>query len=71
MWKPNKKILFILFFLNATLGGICFSLIDWSVFETGKGIYDEISLTLVFTGLTFFFMIPYVKKLKEEKTNAN
>lgn len=69
MWKPSKKVLFFLMIINATLAGISLFLIDWNVFETGKGIYKEVSLTAVFLGLAIFFMIPYVKKLKEEKIN--
>ena len=69
MWKPSKKILFALMFLMSTLSGITLCMVDWEVLEKGKGIdiYREINTPLIFFGLAFLFMIPYVKKLKEEK----
>jgi len=67
MWKPSKNTLFFLMFLSTIFGGITFSIVDWSVFESGKGIIAELQLPVIFLALAFSFMIPYVKKLKEEK----
>jgi len=66
MWEFSKLTLFILMMVNSTLGGISLSFVDWSVFETGQGIYDEIQLPVLFFLLSLFFMFPYVKKLKED-----
>jgi len=67
MWKLGKKTLFILMLTTAIMAGLTTYWIDWSVFETKKGILREIQLPLIFLALSFYFMIPYVKKLKEEK----
>lgn len=65
MWKPSKFVLFILMLANAVFAGISFIYVDWNVFKTGEGIYDEIHQPILFLLLSFFFMFPYVKKLKE------
>lgn len=69
MWKLSTKMLLFLIILMSVLGGLTFSWIDWEVIETGKGIdiYREIDLPIIFLLLGFSFIVPYVKKLKEEK----
>lgn len=69
MWKPSKKVLFGLMLLTAIIGGVSFSFIDWDIIENGKGIdvYNQIDLPILFFVLSISFMIPYVKKLKEDK----
>ena len=66
--KPSKKILFALMLLMSTLGGITLSMVDWDIIETGKrvDVYNQIDLPIIFFLLSISFMIPYVKKLKEE-----
>lgn len=68
MWKPSKKILVGLMILMSILCGITLSMVDWEVVENGKSveIYREINTPLIFFGLSILFMIPYVKKIKEE-----
>tara|TARA_R110000787_G_scaffold17133_7_gene54079 strand:+ start:318 stop:527 length:210 start_codon:yes stop_codon:yes gene_type:complete len=68
MWKPKKKTLLVLMILTSMFGGLTLSWVNWGVFETGKNIeiYNEIELPLIFLLLAFVFMIPYVKKIKEE-----
>lgn len=68
MWKPSKFYLFILMLFTAIMGGISLSFIDWDIIEKGKGIdiYNQIDLPVIFFLLSISFMIPYVKKLKEE-----
>ena len=68
MWKPSKLVLFILMVANATFAGLSLIFVDWTVFETGRGIYDEIHQPALFLVLSLFFMFPYVKKLKEESS---
>lgn len=67
MWKFNKTTLFIIMLTMSICAGISFSLIDWDVFSTGKGIFNEIHLPLLFIGLSIFFMVPYIKTIKEGK----
>ncbi len=69
MIKFSKKTLFFLMVLMCIMGGITLSMVDWEVFNDGAGIdiYREIDLPLIFLGLAFGFMFPYVKKLKEEE----
>lgn len=55
----------------AILSGLTSSWIDWTVFETKNGILREIRLPLIFLVLSFYFMIPYVKKIKEKKKHKN
>lgn len=71
MWKPSKKTLLVLMILMSSLGGISLSMVNWEIFNTAKGIeiYREINLSLIFIVLAFYFMFPYVKKLKEEREN--
>ncbi|OUS00076.1 hypothetical protein A9Q86_11590 [Flavobacteriales bacterium 33_180_T64] len=69
MWKPGKKTLFVLMILMAIFGGLTSYWIDWTVFETNKGVLREIQLPIIFLVLSFYFMIPYLKKIKEEKKN--
>lgn len=68
MMKFSKITLFILMTLMSILGGITLNMVNWNVFSVGKGIdiYREIDLPIIFIGLAFSFMFPYVKKLKEE-----
>lgn len=65
MWKPSKISLFVLTFLMALFGGITLSFVDWTVLEEGTGVLKELQLSLLFLALSFFFMVPYVKKVKE------
>ena len=67
MWKFNKLTLFILVLLMSTCAGITIYMINWEVFENGKGIFREIHLPLIFLGLAFYFMVSYVKRLKESE----
>jgi hypothetical protein len=69
MWKPSKRVLLVLMILTSTLGGITLSWVDWNIIKTGKGVdvYNQIDLPIIFLLLSIIFMIPYVKKLKEEK----
>jgi len=68
MWNPSKMTLFFLMLLSATFGGLTLNYVDWSVFETNKGIIKELQLPVTFLALSFYFMVPYVKKIKEEKS---
>ena len=67
MWKPGKKTLFILMLIMAIMAGLTTFWIDWSIYETKKGIIQEIQLPIIFLALSFYFMIPYVKIIKEEE----
>ena len=71
MWKPNIKTLFFMMLLCAIMGGLTFSWIDWNNLNTTKGIIDEFQLPVIFLILSFYFMVPYVKKLKEDKKNKD
>ena len=62
MWKPSKITLLLFMILMAILGGVTFSYIDWEHFNNLK----EIQLPLIFLVLSIYFMVLYVKKLKEE-----
>ncbi len=67
MWKPSKTTLFILMLSMTIVGGIAFSLVNWEVVESKgfKGVYNELSLPILGLVLGFYFMVHYVKKLKE------
>lgn len=67
MIKLSKRMLFFLMILNSTLAGITLVYVDWSVFETKQGIYDEIHQPILFLLLSLYFMVPYVRKLKEKR----
>ena len=67
MWKPSKVTLLVLMISMAVMGGITLNWVDWKVFETGKGVLRELQLPLIFLALAFYFMVPYVQKLKKEK----
>ena len=41
--------------------------IDWDLIDSGEGVFDEISLPIVNLLMTIYFILYYVKKLKEEK----
>ena len=73
MIKFSKATLFILMVSMCVLGGVSFAVIDWDIIETGKGIdiYNEIDLPIIFLLLAFSFMLPYVKKVKEEQQSKN
>lgn len=71
MWKPSKTILFILMLSMIIVGGISFSLIDWQVFNSGfNGAYRELLTPVLGLFFGFYFMVHYVKKLKEEEKKA-
>ncbi len=72
MWKPSKIVLFVLMLFTAIMSGVSFSFIDWDIIENGKGIdvYNQIDLPILFFVLSISFMIPYVKKIKEEKDSG-
>jgi hypothetical protein len=40
MWKPSKKVLFVLMLASGVTGGISLSLVDWSTLKN----YEVISL---------------------------
>lgn len=71
MWKPSKKILLVLMIFTAVMGGITLNWVDWKVFDTGKGVFRELQLPIIFLALSLYFMVPYVKKLKEEKKDMD
>lgn len=63
MWKPSKKISFLIMILTAIMGGLTFSYIDWDKFDNSfLEIYKEIRLPIVFLILSIYFMLFYVKK---------
>ena len=66
----SKTTLFILMFTMSTLAGVTLSIVNWEALEAAQGIraiYKEIQFPVLFFGLSVLFMIPYVKKIKEEK----
>lgn len=67
MWKPSKKILFLLMTIPAIIGGITLNYADWSTLETGKGFIREFQLPVILLILSFIFMFKYVKKIKSEQ----
>ena len=67
MWKFSKLTLLVLTFLMALFGGLTLSFVDWSIINTGKDLIKELQLPLIFLVLSFFFMVPYVKKVKEDR----
>lgn len=67
MWKPSKKILFIMMLASAILCGLSLSLVNWEYVKNGKNLYYELNLPMIFAVLSFLFMIPYVKLIREDK----
>ena len=67
MWKPSKAVLFFLVLINATLGGVAFSFVDWQLVRSGQGVFKELELPVLFLLLSIFFVFSYVKKLKGDK----
>jgi hypothetical protein len=68
MWNPSKKILLFLIFTCTILAAVSYRLIDWNNYEKGtSNAIKELRLTLVFLGLAFYFIFPYVKKIKSNK----
>jgi hypothetical protein len=63
----SLRMCFVLTLLNGIFFGITLNSFDWSVFETGVGIREEIQLPLILFILSVVFFIKYMKKLKEEK----
>ncbi|QMU64539.1 MAG: hypothetical protein GKR88_09765 [Flavobacteriaceae bacterium] len=68
MVKFSKKTAFIFFFVCATFSGISLYKIDWETIGVGTWIdtFNKIDGFIVFMILTIFFMLYYVKKIKEE-----
>lgn len=64
MWKPSKKVLFVLMLASGVTGGISLSLVDWSTLKNGKDIIQELQLPLILLILSFAFMLKYLKRLK-------
>lgn len=56
---------------NATFSGISLIFVDWQVVKTGENIYNEIHQPILFFLLSFSFMLPYIKKLKEGKNKKS
>jgi len=71
MVKFNKLTLFILMFITSTCAGISLYLVNWEVVKSGQKVFQELQLPLIFIFLSFYFMVPYVKKLKEEHNKSN
>lgn len=67
MWKFNRTTLFVIMLLMSICSGISIYMINWDVFEKNEGIFREIHLPIIFIGLTFFFMVNYVKKLNDNE----
>jgi hypothetical protein len=67
MWKPSKKTLFFLILFMAILTGISLGGVNWKIVEEGKNIFNEFLLPGLFIGLSFSFLIPYLKIIKEER----
>ena len=68
MWKPSKMILFILMISMTAVGGVSFSMVDWEIIESGKfyDVYSKLSLPILGLVLGLYFMVHYVKKIKQE-----
>lgn len=67
MIKIPKKVTFILMIFMV----ICFVLsirsIDWQIIKKGTNVFSEINLSITFFIMTIYFLVYYVKTLKEEK----
>ena len=70
MWKPSKKTLFLLISLTGLFSIISFTTVNWGLVLEKKNIYNELLLPVVFLVLSFNFIIPYVKKIKEEENKS-
>ncbi|RKQ43279.1 hypothetical protein BXY85_3898 [Roseivirga pacifica] len=68
MWKPKALILLSLIISLSILGTISFKLIDWEQYhKSTSDAFRELRISLVFWGLSFYFLFPYVKTLKNRK----
>lgn len=67
MWKPSKKTSFFIMILTAIMGGVTFSYINWENLDSSLKIYKEVRLPIIFLVLSVYFMIFYIKRIKEEK----
>ncbi len=68
MWKPSKLTLLILILITSISGGITLSYVDWEAIKIGKKIFGELKLPIIFIILSLYFLFPYVKRLKEDKS---
>jgi len=49
--------------------GVSIAFINWDVIESRKGIFKELQQPILFVLLGLYFLIPYVKKLKENSSS--
>ena len=56
--------------LTAIMGGVTFSYINWKNFDSSLETYKEIRLPIIFLVLSMYFMIFYIRKIKEEKRTS-
>lgn len=67
MWNPSKKILLIIIFICTVLAAVSYKSIDWNNYhQSFGGAIKELRITLVFLGVAFYFLFPYLKKVKKE-----
>jgi phosphatidylserine synthase len=67
MWKPSKKVLFAIVLLMAICSGLSLGDVNWELVQKGENVFKELLLPCLFIALSFYFLVPYVKKLKGER----
>lgn len=68
MIKLSKNIAFAILVVVTILLAVSISNINWNIFSNEKDfviIFKEVRETIIFTILVIFFIIYYVKRLKE------
>jgi hypothetical protein len=66
MWKPSKKLLFIISVILLTISGILYKKMNWDNIKLGENLFDELHQPTLFFCLGLYYMYSYYFKMKEE-----
>ena len=67
MWKPSKKVLFVIMIVLLTITGILYQQVDWVEVLKGNRIVKELHLPTLFLCLGIYFSWMYISKVTAQK----
>ncbi len=67
MWKPSKKVLFIITVVLLAITGFLYQQVDWVSVSKGNRIVKELHLPTLFLCLGIYYLWMYILKVKTQK----
>ena len=67
MWKPSKRILFIITAVFLTTSGVLYQQVNWDLVLNGEKIVKELHLPTLYLCIGLYHLWMYKSSVKSEK----